>query len=321
MGATGGDALVASPPARQPVTVNRRWYRRRRARNAAAGWLLCLPALLVFGIFLLGPAAVALGLSFYNWDGFSAHAAFIGLDNYRELFGSSAFWNSLKVNVVVAAATIVLQMPLGLFFASLLSSRTRSAAVYRSVLFAPQVLSLAAAGLIWTLVYDPYQGFLNHALGSVGLSQLERPWLGETGTALPALIIASTWLYFGFHMILFLAGMSAIPRELYEAAQLETNSRLIVFFRVTLPLLREVLLISFVLIVSGAFGHLIGLFSLMTNGGPLNSTQLLGLLMTDSAFRGGQYGYASAITVVTLLIVGLLIAYPVWRVSRERLEF
>jgi raffinose/stachyose/melibiose transport system permease protein len=291
------------------------------ARRTAAGWLLCLPALSVFTVFLVGPAAVAFGLSLFEWDGFSPDMEFVGLDNYEALFASDEFWRSVKVNVIVAGATLALQLPLALLLATLLSSRRRSSALYRGALFTPQVLSIAAVGLIWTLVFDPYQGMLNRVLGAIGLDSLERPWLGETATALPAVILTSTWFYFGFHMVLFLAGMASIPRDLYEAARLDTNSPFHLFRYVTLPLLREVLLISFVLIISGAFGHLIGLFAVMTNGGPEQSTQLLGLLATDSAFRGAQYGYASAITVVMLVCVMLVIAWPAWRIARERVEF
>lgn len=292
-----------------------------RARRAIAGWLLCLPALGVFGLFLVGPAVVALFLSLFEWDGFSSDMTFVGLQNYSRLFSSPEFWTSFKVNVIVAAATLALQLPLGLLLATLLSARRRASALYRSAIFTPQVLSIAAVGLIWTLVYDPFQGMLNRLLDTVGIDSLARPWLGETATALPAVIVTATWFYFGFHMVLFLAGMSAIPRDLYEAAQLETNSRFHLFRYVTLPLLREVMLISFVLIVSGAFGHLIGLFAVMTDGGPEQSTQLLGLLATDAAFRGGEFGYASAISVVMLVTVMLIVAWPTWRITRERLEF
>jgi raffinose/stachyose/melibiose transport system permease protein len=313
---------VTRPAARRRA-VSRRAGRGRsaRARRAAAGWLLCLPALSIFSVFLVGPALVAIGLSLFEWDGFSPDAKFVGLQNYADLFSSREFWRSATVNIVVAGATLALQMPLALLLATLLASRRRASALYRGALFTPQVLSIAAVGLIWTLVYDPYQGMLNRVLGAVGLSGLERPWLGETSTALPAVIITSTWFYFGFHMILFLAGMAAIPRDLYEAARLETDSSIHLFRYVTLPLLREVMLISFVLIISGAFGHLIGLFAVMTNGGPEQSTQLLGLLTTDTAFRGLQYGYAGAISVVMLFTVMLVIAWPTWRVARERIEF
>lgn len=290
--------------------------------RSLSGWLLCLPALAIIGVFLVGPALVALGLSLTSWNGMSSDVQFVGVDNYVALFEAEAFWVSLRVNILVAILTLSLQMPLGLFLASLLSSRTRSASVYRAILFTPQMLSLAAVGLIWSLVYDPFGGMANRVLGTLGApTNPNQAWLGDTSTALPALLITSTWFYFGFHMVLYLAGMASIPQDFYDAARLETNSRWALFRYITWPLLREVRLISFVLIMSGAFGHLIGLFSLMTNGGPQGSTEILGLLMTHFAFRGSQYGMASAVSVVIVLIVLVIVAVPTWKIARERLEY
>lgn len=289
-------------------------------RSTLTGWLLCAPALSVLAVFLLGPALVALGLSFTDWNGLSDSVSLVGLDNYADLAASEAFWDSLWINLIVAAVTVALQMGLGLLLASALASRRRSSTVYRSLIFAPQVLSIAAVGLIWSLVYDPYDGLANRVLtGVTGLDP--QPWLGDPVTALPAVMLTATWFYFGFHMVLYLAGMSAIPRDYYDAVALETESRWHAFRYITLPLLREVLLVSFTIIVSGAFGHLIGLFSLMTNGGPAGSTEILGLLMTHLAFRGAQYGLASALAVVMVVLVLVLIAVPTWRIARERLEY
>jgi raffinose/stachyose/melibiose transport system permease protein len=136
-----------------------------------------------------------------------------------------------------------------------------------------------------------------------------------------SLLVASTWYYFGFNMILFMAGLASIPSEYYDAVKIETNRWFDAVRYVTLPMLREVLLIAFVLNISGSFGHLIGLFYLLTAGGPANRTELIGILMHNSAFVGSRYGYASAISVVMVAIVLAVVAWPALHVARERLEY
>ncbi len=285
------------------------------------GWALCTPALLVLGIFFLGPVLVGLRTSFYTWDGASANMTFVGLANYVEAFSNSRFWNAMLVNWLAVFGSLITQMPLALVLAIGLFKQTRIMKVYRSAIFAPQVLSIAAAGLLWSMFYNPYQGPLNRFLEAIGLNSLALGWLGEEKTALISLIIATAWFYFGFHMIIFMAGLAAIPREYFEAAMLETNNWFATLRYITLPMLREQLLISFILIFGGSFGSLMGFYYLMTNGGPSNATELLGIYMTTQAFRANRFGYASAISVIILLIVGLVLIWPALRVARERLEY
>jgi ABC-type sugar transport system permease subunit len=146
-------------------------------------------------------------------------------------------------------------------------------------------------------------------------------WLGENETALLSALVATTWYSFGFTMILFMAGLGSIPAEYYDAARIETSSQWQVLRYITLPLLREVLLIIFVLTFSGSFGGLIGFFLLLTGGGPAGRTDLVGIYMYQSAFRAYQFGYASAISVVLVLLVLLVVIVPVLRIARERLEY
>lgn len=285
------------------------------------GWLLCIPALLVLGVFFIAPVIVGLRTSFYEWNGASVTMNFVGLGNYIEAFNTPRFWNAMLINWIAMFGSLVIQMPLALSLAIGLSRQTRLMKVYRGAIFSPQVLSIAAAGLLWSLIYNPYQGPLNQLLSALGLDFLALGWLGEPNTALISLIIASGWFYFGFHMMIFLAGLAAIPKEYFEAALLETNNWFATIRYITLPLLREQLLISFVLIFGGSFGSLMGFFYLMTSGGPSGSTELLGIYMTIQAFRANRYGFASAISMIILLIVGIVLTGPVIHIARERLEY
>jgi raffinose/stachyose/melibiose transport system permease protein len=303
--------------------VGRRAPARRRRSHSPEfwGWMLNLPALAVFGTFFLGPAAVGLWFSLHEWDGVSRSAAFVGLSNYATLLTTERFWGAFRVNMLVAVLSLAMQMPLALGLALALSRRGRLVRVYRSAIFAPQVLSVAAVALTWNLVYDPSQGLLNRLLDAMGLGPVEVAWLGDPRFALVSVLAATTWFYFGLHMLLFMAGLAAIPPEYLDVARIETTRWHQRLRHVTLPLLREQLLISFTLIVSGSFGHLLGLFFLMTDGGPAGRTELLGLYMTKVAFRGGQYGLGSAVSVVLLVLVLVIVIWPILRVGRERLEF
>ena len=289
------------------------------------GWLLCLPALTLFLLFFLGPACVGLATSFFAWDGMSASARFVGWSNYVELLSADRFWASMRINMVVVIASLALQTPLGLGLALLLSRPGKGMAFYRNAIFSPQVLSVAAVALIWQLVYDPYQGLLNalvgHAYSWVGLPAPHIAWLGDTDTALISLILVTTWYYTGLSMLLFMAGLASIPKEFLEAARLETSRWSQQLRYVTLPMLREVFLIVFTMTFAGSFGHIIGLFFLMTAGGPAGRTEVVGLYMHSSAFRAFQFGYASAISVIMIFLVLVVVIWPARRMARERLEY
>lgn len=295
----------------------KKWFRSAEFK----GWLLCLPALILFLVFFLGPAVVGFALSLNEWDGYSSNITFVGLQNYKTLLQTDRFWNSVFVNWVVVICTLLSQMPVALILAIVLSKKGRWMKVFRTAAFTPQVLSIAAVGMIWSLLYDPYQGPLNQIIQAIGFEDFRIAWLGNTNTALIAMLVTTTWFYYGFHTLLFMAGLAAIPNEYYDAIKLETDRWYQVLWYVTLPLLREQLLISFVLIFSGGFGHIMGLFFLMTHGGPAGRTELMGLYMERIGFRGGQVGMASAISILMLLTVFLVVIWPAMRISRERLEY
>jgi len=246
---------------------------------------------------------------------------FVGLNNYIEAFHKSRFWNAMLINWLAFFGSLLTQMPLALFLAIGLSKKTRIMKFYRSAIFTPQVLSIAAVGLLWSLIFDPYKGPLNLLLKAIGLESMALHWLGEPNTALISMLIVTTWFYFGFHMIIFMAGLASISKEYFEAAQLETNSWLKILRYVTLPMLREQLLLSFIFIFGGSFGSLMGLFYLMTSGGPAGSTEILGIYMTLQAFRANRFGYASAISMIILFTVGIFLVWPVMYITRERLEY
>ncbi len=278
-----------------------------------------LPALSFYVLFYLYPVANGIRLSFFKWDGFSAEPQFVGLANYWEMFHDPIFWKSMMLNIKVVFLSLGTQLPLALFLASLLSKKGPGMRFFRTVLFIPQMLSLVAVGVLWQMIYHPINGLANTLLNVFGVGAID--WLGDSNNALTSLIITSTWTYFGFHMILQMAGMSAIPQEIYDAARLETKNPFRIFFHITIPLLRETILISVISITTGAFAHLLGLFWVMTQGGPIRSTEILGIYIYVEAFRKYHIGYANAVAVTLLIVLALIVAVTVRFGSQERLEF
>ena len=283
--------------------------------------LYSVPALALFIVFFAVPAFLSIYYSLFQWNGIDRVMQFVGLRNYYELMRDQRFWSSVRITLQVVVYSGLPQMVFALFIATLLVSRRPGMRILRNVMFIPQMLSIAAVGMIWLMAFNPYYGLINMLIESIGLEQTRIAWLGDTKIALLSMCFVTTWMYFGFHMILFLAAMSNLPHEVLEAAKLETNSGLMVFSYVTLPLLRETLLVSAVFIFTGTFGALIGLYWAMTQGGPIQSTELIGIYMYKQSFSWNRIGYASAIATVMVVLLGLVISIPIKVMTRDTIEY
>lgn len=294
--------------------------RRAAGRGFLTGWLLNLPALGVLGFIFLAPALIALWFSLRDWDGVTP-SAFVGLDNFRELAASDRFWNSLRVNMVLAVVTLVTQVPLAFALAVVLFKTRSKTGPLRVLVFFPHVLSIGAAGLLWLMIYHPQRGLLNGVLSVLLPGDVSIDWRGSPSTALLAVVFAANWYYFGLHTLIFIAGLSAIPADYYDVLRIGSNRIRDELRYVTVPLLREQFLVSFILVVSGSFGHVIGFVAILTNGGPSGSTELLGLYSVELGFRASQFGLASAVTVVLIAIVSSIVIVPIMRMARTRLEY
>lgn len=262
------------------------------------------PALLIFVTFTLLPVGVGLGLSFTAWDG-TADPVFNGLRNYQEALQDSSYWSAIGHNVVYAIGTVTGKMVLGLGLALLMNQTLPGRAVLRTALFMPVVLSFVVIGLLWSLIYSYDFGLINWTLQALHLGRLGRDWLGTTQTALPAVIIVDVWKWFGFHMVIFLAGLQSIPAELYEAARIDGATPWQSFRRITLPLLVPITLINMVLAGAVAF-NVFDLVYVMTQGGPVNATNVAMLDIYKEAFQFSHFGYSAALSVVQLGLVTLV---------------
>ncbi|MCC5578832.1 sugar ABC transporter permease [Microtetraspora sp. AC03309] len=264
--------------------------------------LFLLPALVLFGLLVLAPIAVAAYTSLFKWNGLGGLPTnFIGLDNFTRMFGDEVFRGDLWRGLALVILSITIQLPLALGIAMLLNRKMRGRAVYRLLFFAPYMLSEVITGVLFTMILSPDQGLANQILDAVGLSALQSEWLGDPDIVMISVFIVMTWKYFGFHMILYLAGRQGIPQELGEAAAIDGATPWEQFRYVTLPLLGPTIRISAFLSIIGAI-QLFDLVWVLTAGGPIHSSETMAVTMFQFGFKRSQVGYGTAISVVMFLI-------------------
>ncbi|HEY8589646.1 MAG TPA: sugar ABC transporter permease, partial [Naasia sp.] len=262
-------------------------------------------------LFLAAPMVLAIGFGFYNISGFGQYT-YVGLDNYKALLEDDLLWQSAKVSVIYAVAFVPLVFALGLALALLVRDAFPGLGFVRTAVFLPQALSLVVVGLIWQFMLVDERGIVNVVLEAFGADG--RSWLGDPSTALATLIFVSVWVFAGYYMLIFLAGLKDIPNELYEAARLDGASSWDAFRHITWPLLKRtsffVLLTSIIAAVTGP--QAFDLVSVTTRGGPANSTSTVIYYIYQQATQFNAYGYASAIAAVVMLVLivvtGLLFA-------------
>ncbi|MGS1014617.1 carbohydrate ABC transporter permease [Rhodanobacter sp. UC4450_H17] len=275
-----------------------------RARTA---WLFLTPALLVLGVFFFVPVLGALGLSLTDYDLYALadirNLRFVGLHNYGELLQRPLFWTALGNTFYFVVVGVPLSIGASLGTALLLNSPlARMKAFHRTVLFAPVVTTVVAVAVIWRYLFNTKYGLVNHALAMLGLNPVD--WLGDPHWAMPTIIAFAVWKNFGYNMIILLAGLQAVPPELYEAARIDGASRWRQFRHITLPMLRPTMVLVMVLTVAGYF-QLFAEPYVMTEGGPLQSTTSVLYLMYDDGFKWWNFGVASA---VAFALFGIILA-------------
>jgi multiple sugar transport system permease protein len=275
-----------------------------RAVSRAAWWFLA-PALVLIGIFFFLPVAASFLLSVTDFDiyavGDLANARFVGLRNYAELAGNPLFWTAVRNTFYFALVGGPLTVAVALAAALLVNAKVvRFKSVFRTIYFVPFVTTLVAVAIVWRYLYNPQYGLLNYVLGLAGIDPVN--WLGDPKWAMPAIILLAVWKNFGYHMLIFIAGLQAIPDELYEAAELDGAGGTRRFWHVTLPMLAPTFFFVGVVTMIGYF-QLFAEPYVMTMGGPLRSTTSLVLLMYEEGFRWWRMGVAAAIAFVLFVLI------------------
>lgn len=268
--------------------------KRAGKKNLVALFFL-VPGLLIFSTYNLYGIVRTFYYSMLDWNGLSAaNSAFIGLNNYKRLFADMYFWNSVKHNIILVLASVCIQLPMALFLAVLLNSKIKGVRFFRTALFMPMLLSTAATGVLWVLFYDPIFGVVANFFRSIGLDQFVVGYLGERRTALPSVMFVICWQFIPFYMIILKAGLTNIPDDIYESAQIDGASSWQCFWKITLPLLMPTIRTTALLSIVGSLKYF-DLFYVMTGGGPDGATELMATYMYKKGFVESGMGYASSI--------------------------
>ena len=294
--------------------ADQRPLRRRRRREIATAVVMLAPSLLFLAAFTYWPILRSAVYGFYDVQLGSPEVFFVGWENYQRLWHDTLFWTSLRNTVVYMVVTVPTSIAMALLLAVALDRGLRGTALYRSTFFYPVMIPSVAAGMVWVFLYAPGYGPINGLLQSLGLPQLE--WLSDKRYALPAIIFMSIWKYAGYFMLILLAALQLVPRDLYEAARLDGVSGWRQLIHITVPLISPTL--YFVLIIGVLHSYQIfDYVFVMTQGGPADATNVLTFYIYQNAFQFQDIGTASAIGNILLLVVGGLIAVVAGTLGRR----
>jgi len=289
---------------------------RQSMSMAASSALMLAPALLLCSIFIFAPSILAIVGSFYSFGLTSQNWVWAGLDNYSHAATDPIFWIALRNNVIIVLGSIVLQVGIGTILAAILDrGLPRGSTFFRTIIFMPMVVSAVAVALIWLIILDPNIGILNAIVKGIGLTPPQRGWLGDPNISIWMVLVVAAWQYTGFMMVLILAGLQGIPKEHYEAAAIDGAVGLRAFWHITLPSIRNVLLVAVLITTIGGFKVFDFIF-VLTQGGPANATQVLGTYIYLQAFNLTNMGYANAIAVV-LLAIAVALGWMQLKASRR----
>ena len=278
---------------------------RRIADRTTPAWLFLSPSLAAIAIFFVVPVLSALVMSFTDFDIYALGdwrvVRFVGFENYRRIFELPLFWSALKNTFYFVLVGGPLSVAASLGTALMVNSKlARFKPLFRTVYFMPVVTSLVAVAVVWRYLYHPAHGILNYLLSFVGIAPVD--WLGNPAIAMPAIILLAVWKGFGYNMLIFIAGLQNIPEELYEASHMDGAGPWRQFVDITLPMLAPTSVFVVMITIIGYF-QLFAEPYVMTQGGPLNSTMSIVLMMYEQGFRWWNMGFAAAIAFVLFAII------------------
>lgn len=277
--------------------------RQRSLERTLIAYAFVGPALLVMVGFILYPAVYSFLLSFYEWNGFTpAWGDFVGLDNYLALMRDDIFWKAAVNSILFVVARTPIEVGIALGLALLLNQNIPGRSFLRTMFFVPVVMSLIVVTILFQRILEPNAGLLNTFLRNAGLASLAWPWLGDTTTALPAVIFVSIWKNVGFSLVILLAGLQGLPQEVLEAARCDGADRRQLTLKVVIPLMKPIIGIATVLSVIGGL-KVFDLVYIMTRGGPTYSTEVFATMLYRHAFDLNEMGIASALAVIMVLVI------------------
>ncbi|ETT75964.1 binding-protein-dependent transporters inner membrane component [Paenibacillus sp. FSL R7-277] len=272
--------------------------------NKFSPYLFISPALLLFGFVVLVPVLMTFVFSFYDWNGIGT-MKFTGFDNYIRAFQDRVYMNSYGHTLIYIVATVFVEVIAGLGLAGLITMGRKGSGLFRLAFFVPVMLPMIVVSYLWKFVYNSDFGLINILLEKIGLESWTRVWLGNPDTALYAICIVSGWVYAGFYMTIFYSGIQRISREVYESAYLDGAGEGQIFFKIKVPMIRNLVETGIMLCVLTGFQSF-DLFYVMTNGGPYNSTEIVTTYLVKVVFTHMSIGYGSALAVIMTIVIAVI---------------
>lgn len=289
----------------------------RRIRELRVGTLFLLPAVAFLAFTSLYPLGISLYLTFFRWDlKISPIRTFIGLDNYTRAFQDAQFLNSLQVTLIFVFVTVAVELVLGMAIALLVTREARGGRVVRSLLLIPMVMTPVVVGVLWRMLYNPDFGLINYLLSQLGADPDKLVWLGDPSLALIAVMITDIWEWTPFVVLVFIAGLTALPVDVIRAARIDGASPWQIFWRLTLPMMRPVILVTVLLRFLDAFKVVDTVF-VMTSGGPGDTTKLLSFFIYETGLRYFNISYAATVSWLFIVLMFVLTAGLIWARQRK----
>ena len=288
--------------------------RRRQIKEWRTGCLFLLPAVLFLVFTSLYPLTYALYLTFFRWDlKISPERFFIGLDNYKYAIGDGQFHSSMWVTLIFVGVTVTAEIVLGMAIALLVTREISYGRVVRSLLLIPMVMTPVVVGILWRILFNPDFGLVNYILSLFGADPTKLLWLGDPDLALWAVMITDIWEWTPFVVLVFVAGLTSLPLDTFKAARVDGASSWQIFWKISLPLLKPIILVTVILRFLDAF-KVVDTVYVMTYGGPGNTTKLLSFFIYETGLKYFNIGYASTVSWIFIVLMFALTFYLI----RER---
>ncbi|WMT42587.1 sugar ABC transporter permease [Paenibacillus sp. D2_2] len=289
-------------------------------RNPLIYVLFILPAFILFLAFFIYPVFTAINNSFTSWNGISKNVHYIGFDNYVQAFHDVAFWKSVRNNVYFILFSCLIQVPLIIIFSLLIANVKRFKGLYKTAVFMPSIMSTAVIGILWGFIYNPDFGLANEILGLFGVSPIY--WLSDKNWAMISILITNAWQWTGFYIVMVLAAILSIPKELDEAAAIDGATGIQRATKITLPLIMPIVSVVIMLSIAGAM-KAADIVLVMTKGGPAGSTDVMATYMIRYAITSFRHGFGNSIAVLIFVFTIIItVLYQVLIAKRtERIEY
>jgi raffinose/stachyose/melibiose transport system permease protein len=288
----------------------------RHVQDYLAIFLFLTPAFVIFFLFIIYPIIRAIYFSMFNWNGLGPATIFVGLDNFKQILTDQVFMKSIGNCLLIVILSLAIQLPLALMLAIMVGRDLPGRAFFRAIFFMPYVLSEVITAIIWMSLFspDPERGFINALIVLIPGVHAQN-FLGDVNQVMACIFVVLSWKYFGLHMLLYMAGLQNIPKEIEEAAMIDGANRWQTIRNVTIPLLGSVIRTTILLSVLGSLTQF-NLIWIMTRGGPVNSSEVMSTYMYRYAFIRFQLGYGSAVALVMLAIC-LVFSVTYLRLARQ----